>query len=590
MMVHSSKIDLIPDKLPVLPVRDVVVFPHMVLPLIVGREKSQKALDASMSGDRLIFLSAQKKIQTEDPGKDDIYEIGTIAEVLQLLKMPDGSSKILVEGLARARFSNFRTSGAGGYIVVDVEKAEVTIEKSPSVEALMRETINLFEKYIGLNPRLPFETITALNSVEEPGRLADIVAAHLLIKNMQKQLVLETIDPEKRLEKLIEILNGELEILNIEKKIQNRVRSQIEKSQKEYYLNEQMKAIQKELRQKDDYAKEMDDLRKKIKAANMPAEAEDIAIKEHSRLEKMMPFSPEATVIRTYIDWLLVVPWNEKTKDNLDLKHAEQILNDDHYGLDKIKTRVLEYLAVCKMTRKLKGPIMCFVGPPGTGKTSIGKSIARSLGRKYVRISLGGVRDEAEIRGHRRTYIGALPGKIIQSMRKAKSKNPVFLMDEVDKMGMDFRGDPASALLEVLDPEQNSTFSDHYLDVDYDLSDVMFITTANTLYSIPPALIDRMEVLEFNSYTKEEKLHIARKFLIPRQLKEHGVTEEQMTLADDAINYIIKEYTMEAGVRNLEREIANIIRKVVREIVSDKKKETIHITADNVKKYLGIPK
>ena len=588
-MVHSSKIDLIPDKLPVLPVRDVVVFPHMVLPLIVGREKSQKALDVAMKGDRLIFLSAQKKIQTEDPGKEDIYEIGTVAEVLQLLKMPDGSSKILVEGLARAKFSDFRLN-VGGYIEVNVEKTDIQIEKSPSVEAAMRETINLFEKYIELNPRLPFETIAALNAVEEPGRLADIVAAHLLIKNTQKQQVLETIEPEKRLEILIEILNNEIEILNIEKKIQHRVRSQIEKSQKEYYLNEQMKAIQKELRQKDDYADEMDDLRKKIKATNMPPDAMDVALKELARLEKMMPFSPEATVIRTYIDWLIVVPWNEKTKDNLDIKHAEEILNEDHYGLEKIKSRVLEYLAVCKMTKKLKGPIMCFVGPPGTGKTSIGKSIARSLGRKYVRISLGGVRDEAEIRGHRRTYIGALPGKIIQSIRKAKSKNPVFLMDEVDKMGMDFRGDPASALLEVLDPEQNSTFSDHYLDVDYDLSDVMFITTANTLYSIPPALIDRMEILEFNSYTKEEKLHIARKFLIPRQLKEHGVTEAQITITDDAINYIIKEYTMEAGVRNLERELANLMRKVIKEIVSGKKKGKTHITAENVKKYLGIQK
>lgn len=587
-MVHSSKIDLIPAKLPILPVRDVVVFPHMVLPLIVGREKSQKALDAAMTSDRLIFLSAQKRLQTEDPGKDDIYEIGTVAEVLQLLKMPDGSSKILVEGLTRAKFSNFRS--VGGYIEVDVEKTEIDVDKTPSVEALMRETINLFEKYIGLNPRLPFETITALSAVEEPGRLADIVAAHLLIKNTQKQVVLETVNPEKRLEKLVEILNGELEILNIEKKIQNRVKTQIEKSQKEYYLNEQMKAIQKELRQKDDYAKEMDDLKKKIKAAGMPAEAEDVAIKEHARLEKMMPFSPEATVIRTYIDWLLVVPWSEKTKDNLDLKHAEEILNDDHYGLEKIKDRVLEYLAVCKMTKKMKGPIMCFVGPPGTGKTSIGKSIARALGRKYVRISLGGVRDEAEIRGHRRTYIGALPGKIIQSLRKAKSKNPVFLMDEVDKMGMDFRGDPASALLEVLDPEQNVAFSDHYLDVDYDLSDVMFITTANTLYSIPPALIDRMEILEFHSYTKEEKLHIARKFLIPRQLKEHGITEEEITISEDAINYVIKEYTMEAGVRNLEREIANLIRKVVKDIVSEKKKGTVKITAENVNKYLGIEK
>ncbi|OQA91505.1 MAG: Lon protease 1 [Elusimicrobia bacterium ADurb.Bin231] len=579
----------VPKKLPLLPVRDVVVFPYMVLPLIVGREKSQKALDVAMKRDRIILLATQKKVQTEDPVKEDIYEVGTVAEILQLLKMPDGSSKILVEGMKRAKFGNFITHPEG-YIEVDVDLLAVETEMTPEIEALMRETISLFEKYIRLNPRLPFGTISSLNAIEEPGRLADVIAAHLLIKNPQKQIILDTVQPDKRLEKLIEIINSELEILNIEKKIQTRVRSQIEKSQKEYYLNEQMKAIQKELRQKDDYAKEMDELKKKIKAVKMTPEAEEIALKEHARLEKMMPFSPEATVIRTYIDWLIAVPWAEKTKDNLDIQHAEEILNEDHYGLDKVKTRILEYLAVCKMTRKLKGPILCFVGPPGTGKTSIGKSISRSLGRKFVRISLGGVRDEAEIRGHRRTYIGALPGKIIQSLRKAKSKNPIFLMDEVDKMGMDFRGDPASALLEVLDPEQNSTFMDHYLDVEFDLSDVMFITTANTLYSIPPALVDRMEILEFHSYTKEEKIHIAKKFLIPRQMKEHGVSNEQVKITDEAINFIIKEYTLEAGVRNLEREIANILRKVVKEIVSEKKKEAIEITEDKVKKYLGIPK
>ncbi|MDD5686843.1 MAG: endopeptidase La [Elusimicrobia bacterium] len=588
-MVHDNKNSIIPKTLPLLPVRDVVVFPYMVLPLVVGREKSQKALQEAMAGNHIIFLATQKKIQTEDPTSAEIYEIGVVAEVLQLLKMPDGSAKILVEGLVRAKFSNFNLVQKG-YIEVDIEKLEVVIDKTPKVEALMRQTINLFEQYIGLNPRLPYETISVLNSIEEPGRLADMIAAHLIVKNAQKQIILETVNPEQRLEKIIEILNGELEILNIEKKIQSRVRGQIEKSQKEYYLTEQMKAIQKELKQKDDNAKEVDELRGKIKTAKMTKEAETVALKELSRMEKMMPFSPEATVIRTYIDWLIALPWEIKTEDNLNLKHAEDILEEDHYGLEKIKERIVEYLAVSKMRKKLKGPILCFVGPPGTGKTSIGKSIARALGRKFVRISLGGVRDEAEIRGHRRTYIGALPGRILQSLRKAKSKNPVFLMDEIDKMGMDFRGDPASALLEVLDPEQNSTFSDHYMEVDFDLSDVMFITTANTLYSIPPALADRMEILHFSGYTKEEKVHIARKFLIPKQFKEHGVTPEQLSITDGAVNFIIKEYTLEAGVRSLEREIANVIRKVIKEIVSEKKKGTVEVTEKNAKKYLGIPK
>ncbi|OGS47006.1 MAG: endopeptidase La [Elusimicrobia bacterium RIFOXYD2_FULL_34_15] len=589
MNTNNNRTLQIPKILPLLPVRDIVIFPYMVLPLVVGRERSQKALDEAMAGNRLIFLAAQKKIQTEDPSKEDIYEIGTIAEVLQLLKMPDGSAKILIEGLVRGKFNNFRITPKG-YIEVDVEKLDMTIEKTPNIEALMRQTISLFERYVGLNPRFSYETVTALNSIEEPGRLADMIAAHIIVKNPQKQEVLEIANPEQRLSKIIEILNSELEILNIEKKIQSRVRNQIEKSQKEYYLTEQMKAIQKELRQKDDYAKELDELKQKIKEAKMSKEAEAVALKEMSRLEKMMAFSPEATVIRTYIDWLIALPWAVKTDDNLELQHAEKILEEDHYGLEKIKERIIEYLAVCKMTKKMKGPILCFVGPPGTGKTSIAKSIARSLGRKFVRISLGGVRDEAEIRGHRRTYIGALPGRILQSLRKAKSKNPVFLMDEIDKMGMDFRGDPAAALLEVLDPEQNSTFSDHYMEVDFDLSDVMFITTANTLYSIPPALIDRMEILRFAGYTKEEKVHIARKFLIPKELKEHGITEKQVNITDDAVNYIIKEYTLEAGVRNLEREIANVIRKVVKEIVREKIKCVIEVTEKNTQKYLGIPK
>lgn len=578
----------IPNRLPLLPVRDIVVFPAMVLPLAVGRDKSIKALEEAMSGPRLVFLVAQRHIQTEDPSPDDIYPIGTVAEVLQMLKMPDGTLKVLVEGIQRARWTDFRNNNRG-YVEVDLNLLSETFDRTSEVEALMRRSITLFEQYVKLNPRLPMEISVAVANITDPGRLADTVASHLMIKVPDKQSILEIAHPGERLEKLVQILNAEIEILNIERRIQNRVRTQIEKTQKEYYLTEQMKAIQKELRQKDDYAKELDELRQKVKDAKMPAEALETAEKELARLEKMMPFSPEATVIRTYLDWLITLPWDVTTKDNLDLKRAQKILDDDHFGLEKVKDRVLEYLAVLSRVQKIKGPILCFVGPPGVGKTSIAKSVARSLGRSFVRISMGGVRDEAEIRGHRRTYIGALPGRIIQSMRKAKSNNPVFILDEIDKMGTDWRGDPSAALLEVLDPEQNYSFGDHYLDVDFDLSKVMFITTANTLYNIPTTLLDRLEIIRFAGYTIDEKMNIAKKFLIPKQTKEHGLNEDEVEFTDDAIRAVINNYTHEAGVRNLEREIANLSRKVAKELSLDKKLKKITVKTDNLSKLLGIP-
>ncbi|MBN1621147.1 MAG: endopeptidase La [Endomicrobiales bacterium] len=587
--MKGNHISEIPPKLPLLPVRDIVIFPAMVIPLAVGRDKSIKALEQAMSSQRLIFLVTQKNIQTDDPTSNDIYKIGTVAEVTQMLKMPDGTLKVLVEGIHRARWANFRMSEKN-YIEVDLTVLYETSEKTPQIIALMRRSVALFEQYVKLNSRLPIEIAIASNNINEPGRLTDTIASHLMIKIQDKQAVLEIGEPEKRLEKLVEILNSEIEILNIERRIQNRVRVQIEKTQKEYYLTEQMKAIQKELKQKDDYTKELDELRSKIKSAKMSKEAQEVSEKEIKRLEKMMPFSPEATVIRTYIDWLVNLPWSSTTKDNLDLKRAQRILDEDHYGLDKIKDRVLEYLAVLKRVKKIKGPILCFVGPPGVGKTSIAKSVARSLGRKFVRISLGGIRDEAEIRGHRRTYIGSLPGRIIQSMKKAKSGNPVFILDEIDKMGTDWRGDPSSALLEVLDPEQNYSFVDHYLDIEYDLSKVMFITTANTLYNIPPTLLDRMETLRFSGYTLEEKVKIAEQFLMPKQLKQHGLTNKDFEISAKGIKKIVQDYTHEAGVRNLEREIANLCRKIAKELALNKREKVLKINEENLNKYLGIPR
>ncbi|OGS17643.1 MAG: endopeptidase La [Elusimicrobia bacterium RIFOXYA2_FULL_50_26] len=581
----------IPSKLPLLPVRDIVIFPAMVLPLAVGREKSIKALEEAMTSQRLVFLATQKNVQTEDPSPDDIYAIGAVCEVLQLLKMPDGTLKVLVEGLQRARWTDFRLNERG-YTEIDLQLLSETYEKTPDIEALMRRSVSLFEQYVKLNPRLPMEIYVAVSNITDAGRLADTIASHLMIKITDKQAILEIGHPGERLEKLVQLLNAEIEILNIERRIQNRVRSQIEKTQKEYYLTEQMKAIQKELKQKDDTAKELDELRNKIKTLKMPKEVQEVAEKELARLEKMMAFSPEATVIRTYLDWLIALPWSATTKDNLDLQRSQKVLDEDHYGLEKIKERVIEYLAVLKRVKKIKGPILCFVGPPGVGKTSIAKSIARSLGRSFVRISLGGVRDESEIRGHRRTYIGALPGRIIQSMRKAKSNNPVFILDEIDKMGNDWRGDPSAALLEVLDPEQNYTFSDHYLDVEFDLSKVMFITTANSLYSIPPSLLDRLEILRFSGYTTDEKIRIAQKYLIPKQMKEHGLTENELEVSADGIKTIVRDYTHEAGVRNLEREMANLCRKVAKELGmnEEKKAQTVKITTENVEKFLGIPR
>lgn len=578
----------IPDTLPMLPVRDIILYPAMVLPLAVGREKSVRALEEAMATNRLIFVVTQKNIQIEDPTPDDIFNIGTVCEVLQILKMPDGTLKALVEGLNRAQWTDFRLSDKG-YVEVGLNVFDEKIEKTAEAEAIMRRAISLFEQYVKLNPRMPMEVSVSVNNIADPARLADTIASHLVIKNNDKQSILELVNPVERLEKIIHILNAEIEILNIERRIQNRVRNQIEKTQKEYYLTEQMKAIQKELKQKDDAQKDLDELREKLKNTKMPKPAREAAEKEFARLEKMMPMSPEATVIRTYLDWIIDLPWEKSTRDNLELKRAKEILDQDHYGLEKVKDRVLEYLAVLSRVQKIKGPILCFIGPPGVGKTSIAKSVARSLGRNFVRISMGGVRDEAEIRGHRRTYIGSLPGKIIQSMKKAGSNNPVFILDEIDKMGADWRGDPSAALLEVLDPEQNYAFGDHYLDVDFDLSKVMFITTANTLHNIPNTLLDRLELIRFSGYTDDEKKHIAKDFIIPKQLSEHGLSKEELILRDDALEAVIKNYTHEAGVRNLGREIANLCRKAAKDLAFDSDIKSIAVTPENLNKYLGIP-
>ncbi|OGS21714.1 MAG: endopeptidase La [Elusimicrobia bacterium RIFOXYA2_FULL_39_19] len=580
---------VIPNNLPLLPVRDVVVFPFMVVPLAVGRDKSIKALEIAMATDRLVFVVTQKKAQTEDPLLDDLYNVGVICEVLQMLKMADGTLKILVEGIKRGSLKDYKVIEERGYVEVTFETVGEEEGEPPEIEALKRESLELFDQYVKLNRRLVIDISSAVRSIEEPSKLCDTITSHLMIKISERQSILEIFPLKKRLEELIAILNREIEILNIERKIQNRVKNQIEKTQKEYYLNEQMKAIQKELRQKDDFSKEIDEVRQKIKLAKMPKEAQEEAEKELARLEKMMPFSPEATVVRTYLDWLIELPWSVATPDNFDLKKAKKTLDEDHFGLEKTKERILEYLAVLKQVQKIKGPILCFVGPPGVGKTSIAKSIARAIGRNFVRCSLGGVRDEAEIRGHRRTYIGSLPGRIIQNIRKAKSKNPVFLLDEIDKMGSDWRGDPSAALLEVLDPEQNTNFLDHYLDVGYDLSSVMFITTANTLYSIPPTLVDRLEVIRFSGYTLEEKIRIALDFLVPKQVREHGLTDKQIIINEDAIEEVIEKYTREAGVRNLERELANLCRKVSKELQMEGKTDAIELTKKNVNKYLGIP-
>ncbi len=578
-----------PTRLPLLAVRDVVVFPHMVLPLSVGRPKSVKALEAAMRGDKLLAVVAQRQSQLDDPQAADLFDVGVLVEVVQYLRMPDSTLKVFLQGHARLRTVGPRFSEEAGHWEADVAYPEVPTEVSPETQALMRHAVEVHDEHLRLARRSGSEPGTNVAQVAEPSRLADLIAASALVKAADRQTVLEILDPARRLEKLVELLKGEIEILNLERKIHTRVKGQIEKSQKEYYLTEQMKAIQKELRQKDDFAKEIEDLRQAVEKANMPQEAREAALKDAARLEKMMPYSPEATVSRTYLDWMTHLPWSARTRDNLDLDRAAKILDEDHYDLAKAKERIVEYLAVCKLTKRLKGPILCFVGPPGVGKTSLGRSIARAMGRKFVRMSLGGVRDEAEIRGHRRTYIGSLPGRIMQSLRKAGSRNPLFLLDEIDKMGMDWRGDPAAALLEVLDPEQNSTFLDHYVDVPFDLSQTLFICTANTLEGIPVSLQDRLEILRFSGYTHPEKRLIGRAHLLPKQLRDHGIKPDRVEVSDGALDRLIEEYTREAGVRSLERELASIARKAARRLVCGKS-PVISVEAGNLQEFLGIPK
>jgi len=559
----------------------------MVIHLDVGREKSVHAIEETMLHDRILFLATQKEAQTDDPGEEDIYNIGTVAEIKQLLKLPGGTIRVLVEGIARAKVLNFISEEP--YFKVRVEQYVENFEKNNEIEALMRNLVYQFEQYVKLSKRIPPETVVSVVNIDEPGRLADIIASHLPLRLEDKQSVLEAVGIVPRLEKLCDMVAKELEIVELERKISIRVRKQMEKTQKEYYLREQMKAIQRELGDKDDRVAEGEEYREKIAKAKLPKEIEERAIKEVERLEKMPPMAAEATVVRNYLDWLLALPWNKSTRDRLDLKTAESILEEDHYGLKNVKERILEYLAIRKLAKKMKGPILCFVGPPGVGKTSLGRSIARALERKFVRISLGGVRDEAEIRGHRRTYVGAMPGRIIQGMKQAGSKNPVFLLDEIDKMSMDFRGDPSAALLEVLDPEQNSTFSDHYIEAPFDLSNVMFITTANVQHNIPRPLLDRMEVIHLSGYTEEEKVQIAMRHLLPKQLKEHGLEKDMLKISENAILKIIREYTRESGVRNLERQIATICRKTAKKIVTEKAKK-VQVTPLNLNQFLGAPR
>ncbi|MFY9141083.1 MAG: endopeptidase La [Thermacetogeniaceae bacterium] len=573
--------------IPLLPLRGLLVFPYMVIHLDVGREKSVSAIDEAMLHDRELFLVTQREAQTDEPREDDIYQVGTIAEIKQLLKLPGGTFRVLVEGLRRARIKQYVSTEP--FIQVIVEEFEESYEKTPEIEAMMRAVVKQFEEYVKTGKKVPPETAASIVSIDDPGRLADIIAAHINLRVADKQLILEAFDAKERLQILGDILSREMEIIELERKINMRVRKQMEKTQKEYYLREQMRAIQKELGEKDERAAEVEELRERIAEANFPKEVEEKALKELERLEKMPPMVAEAVVVRNYIDWLLALPWSKETRDRLRLDKAEQILEEDHYGLKKPKERILEYLAIRKLATKMRGPIICFVGPPGVGKTSLGRSVARALGRKFVRISLGGIRDEAEIRGHRRTYVGALPGRIIQGMKQAGSKNPVFLLDEVDKMSSDFRGDPASALLEVLDAEQNHSFSDHYIEVPFDLSKVMFITTANVEHNIPRPLLDRMEVIHLSGYTEEEKVKIAERHLIPKQIKEHGLKPHHLQISENALRTIIRHYTREAGVRNLERQIATICRKTAREVVNNKKYRA-KVTAANVDAFLGIPR
>jgi ATP-dependent Lon protease len=576
------------ETIPLFPLRELIVFPHEVYPIFAGRPKSIKALEAAEAQRRPIFLATQRDAKVADPGPDDIHKIGTLGVVVQLLRLPDGTVKALLEGKKRGRILRYVSQDE--FFQVEVEEVNEVCERTTEVEALMRSVNSTFDNYVRLNKKVPPELVTSIAAIDDPALLADKLVGHLGIKLEDKQSLLECIDPAERLEKILGYMRSELEILEVEKRIRSRVKKQMEKTQKEYYLNEQMRAIQKELGEKDEFKNEIQELEEKLRQKKMPAEAREKCEREIKKLKMMSPMSAEATVVRNYLDWFLALPWFEYTDDKLDIAEAERILEEDHYGLDKVKQRILEYLAVQTLVGQMKGPILCLVGPPGVGKTSLGKSIARSTGRKFVRVSLGGVRDEAEVRGHRRTYIGALPGKIIQCMRKAGSGNPVMLLDEVDKMSTDFRGDPSSALLEVLDPEQNCTFNDHYLDCDYDLSKVMFVTTANTIDRIPRPLQDRMEIIRIPGYTETEKLNIARKYLIRKQREANGVKEENIEFSDKALLGIIRRYTREAGVRNLEREIASICRKVAVEVVKRDRNSHIKVSASSLAKFLGPPK
>mgnify|MGYP005834812043 CR=1 FL=1 len=574
------------DTLPVLPLRDIVVFPHMIVPLFVGRDKSVRALEAVMKEDKQILLVTQKNAAQDDPGVEDIYHVGTVSTVLQLLKLPDGTVKVLVEGGKRARIAAFKETET--FFEAFVETLDEQSAEPRELEALARTVVGQFEQYIKLNKKIPPEVLVSINQIEDPAKLADTVASHLSLKIAEKQELLETPSVAERLERVFAHMESEIGVLQVEKRIRNRVKRQMEKTQREYYLNEQLKAIQKELGEGEEGRDEAAELEEKIKKTRLSKEAREKAMAELKKLRTMSPMSAEATVVRNYLDWMLSIPWKKKTKVKTDLVAAERILNDDHYGLEKVKERILEYLAVQARSPKIRGPILCLVGPPGVGKTSLGKSIAKATGRNFVRMSLGGVRDEAEIRGHRRTYIGSMPGKVIQGMKKAKSSNPLFLLDEIDKLGADWRGDPSSALLEVLDPEQNSTFQDHYLEVDYDLSDVMFVTTANSL-RMPQPLLDRMEIIRIPGYTEDEKVEIAKRHLIPKVSEANGLKPDEWSISDEALRDLIRYYTREAGVRNLEREIAGLARKAVREIVQ-KKSAKVAITRKNLEKFAGVRK
>ncbi|MDF0643491.1 MAG: endopeptidase La [Nitrospira sp.] len=579
----------IPDQLPLLPVRDIVVFPYMVLPLFVGRDMSIKAIEAALAGNRMIFLATQKALDVENPTPDDIHAIGTVGIIMRMLKLPDERIKILVQGISKAKISGYIQTDP--YYSVRIEKlSEAKVAGSTlETEAVMRTVKEQIERIVSLGKVLIPDVMVVIENLEDPARLADMVASNLGLKVEVTQAVLEITDPVKRLRNVSEILSKEIDVLSMQQKIQAQAKGEMDKTQREYFLREQLKAIQKELGELDERTEEIAEFRKRVKEAKMPEKVLKETEKQLKRLEKMHPDTAESATVRTYLEWMVELPWSKKSKDNLDLKAAAKVLNDDHYDLEKVKERILEYLAVRKLKEKMKGPILCFVGPPGVGKTSLGKSIARALGREFVRISLGGVRDEAEIRGHRRTYVGALPGRMIQGMKQAGTSNPVFMLDEIDKVGMDFRGDPSAALLEVLDPEQNSSFTDHYLGVPFDLTEVMFITTANLIDPILPALRDRMEIIEIPGYTEEEKLGIAQKYLIPRQLSEHGITEKHIKISEPAIRQIIMHYTREAGVRNLEREIANVMRKVAKK-VAEGKGLGFPVNPGNLHKYLGVPK